>query len=119
MKEITIKHRDSVLTFKVDLAALKAEMIGVENKIREVKKILHKPHTVKTSEEQSKLAMDLKPWATYLYALRTALRGKMHNSFLNPTNPGDTRSPQQRQDATLVYWLTNRYGYKPSFLIKE
>lgn len=119
MKEITINHKDSTITFKVDLTALKAEMIEVENKIRATKKILHQPHTAKTSEEQSKLAMDLKPWATYLYALRAALRGKMHNGCSNPTNPGDTRSPEQRRDAMLMYWLTNRYGYKPSFLMKE
>lgn len=119
MKEITIKHKDSIQTFKIDLMALKAEMRTVENKIREAKKILHQPHTPATSMEQSKLVIDLKPWATYLYTLRTALRGKMHTSALKPANPGDLRSPEERQNAMLIYWLTNRYGYKPSFLIKE
>lgn len=119
MKEITIKHKDSIHIFKIDLMALKAEMKEVEHKIREVKKILRQRHTPQAATEQSKLVMDLKPWATYLCTLRAALRGKLHSIAIKPTNPPDLRSPEERRDTMLIYWLTNRYGYKPSFLIKE
>lgn len=49
MKQITIKYQNSIQTFKIDLMALKAEMIEVENKIRATKKTLHQSHTVKTA----------------------------------------------------------------------
>jgi hypothetical protein len=49
VKQITIKYQNSIQTFKIDLMALKAEMIEVENKIRATKKTLHQSHTVKTA----------------------------------------------------------------------
>lgn len=117
MNQITFEVKDTVSTFAVYIKGLKKEIKRIEHDIRELKEVLHQPHTIGHCSLQSDLVV-MKSRSTFLYTLRTALRGKIRdNGFLN-ADPKDTRSEKEKQDQYLLYWL-NGSNYKLPCIFKE
>lgn len=117
MNTITINFNGQEHIFTVDVGSLKNEIKNVSKQIVEIKTVLREPHNARSAPLQSELHGGLKPKATFLCVLRTALRGRFHNSCLNATKPGDARSASERQNDLLARYLIGHKPYCSQFII--